>query len=290
MRRQARHRRRRVQYRHQLPRRPRRRLLLRRRLRRRRPRPPRLRRPPRRLRPLQLRLPSLLLNRRRLQQLRHRQLPRPFLRLRLLLRSRQFQRRDSAARISAQPNPPLQPDPIPTPPRARQRDCREQVVVQVHLLLHSAPSLCWPRLQSRSVECSHAGSIDKLSVKRRSPSGERLFSFPGRQYMALRFALLTVSDRVSRGVLDDAGGDALEELVIGKGWKVVARQVVPDESAQISEQLATWADTNVSDIVFTTGGTGLSPRDVTPEATAAVADRFVPGIPEAIRSQSMATT
>jgi len=108
--------------------------------------------------------------------------------------------------------------------------------------------------------------------------------------MALRFALLTVSDRVSRGVLDDAGGDALEELVIGKGWKVVARQVVPDESAQISEQLATWADTNVSDIVFTTGGTGLSPRDVTPEATAAVADRFVPGIPEAIRSQSMATT
>jgi len=100
-------------------------------------------------------------------------------------------------------------------------------------------------------------------------------------------AVLTVSDRVSRGEADDKSGDALEELLRGDGYDV-ERRVVPDEADEIAaaiEELAAAAD-----VVLTTGGTGLAPRDVTPEATRTVLQREAPGIAEALRADSIAKT
>jgi molybdenum cofactor biosynthesis protein B len=100
-------------------------------------------------------------------------------------------------------------------------------------------------------------------------------------------AVLTVSDRVSRGEADDASGDLLEELLSADGYDV-ERRVVPDEADEIAaaiEELAASAD-----VVLTTGGTGLAPRDVTPEATRTVLQREAPGIAEALRADSIAKT
>ncbi len=100
-------------------------------------------------------------------------------------------------------------------------------------------------------------------------------------------AVLTVSDRVSRGEADDTSGDLLAELLAADGYRV-ERRVVADEAAQIAvtiEELAAAAE-----IVLTTGGTGLAPRDVTPEATRAVLQREAPGIAEALRADSIAKT
>jgi molybdenum cofactor synthesis domain-containing protein len=104
----------------------------------------------------------------------------------------------------------------------------------------------------------------------------------------LRVAVLTVSDRVAGGSRGDEGGDALGELVEAAGGAVVARRVVPDEREEISGALRAMA--GGADVVLTTGGTGLGPRDVTPEATSAVLDREAPGIAEALRQSSLAIT
>jgi molybdopterin adenylyltransferase len=103
----------------------------------------------------------------------------------------------------------------------------------------------------------------------------------------MKAAVLTVSDRVSRGAAEDVSGDALAELLAGDGYEV-ARRVVPDEHSLIAaaiEELAAAAS-----LVLTTGGTGLAPRDVTPEATRAVLWREAPGIAEALRADSIART
>ena len=103
----------------------------------------------------------------------------------------------------------------------------------------------------------------------------------------MKAAVLTVSDRVSRGEAEDASGDLLEELLRGDGHDV-ERTVVPDEPDAIAaaiEELAASAS-----LVLTTGGTGLAPRDVTPEATRTVLQREAPGIAEALRADSIART
>ncbi len=104
----------------------------------------------------------------------------------------------------------------------------------------------------------------------------------------LRVAVLTVSDRVAEGGREDAGGDALRELLERAGAAVVAREVVPDELAAIVTALRSLS--GQADVVLTTGGTGLGPRDVTPEATREVLDREAPGITEALRHASLAIT
>lgn len=104
----------------------------------------------------------------------------------------------------------------------------------------------------------------------------------------LRVAVLTVSDRVAQGSRGDAGGDALRELLLAAGATVVARGVVADEWAAIVAALQSMA--GQADVVLTTGGTGLGPRDVTPEATREVMDREAPGIAEALRHASLAVT
>jgi molybdenum cofactor synthesis domain-containing protein len=99
--------------------------------------------------------------------------------------------------------------------------------------------------------------------------------------------VLTVSDGVARGERDDRSGDLLTELLRADGYEVL-RQVVPDERGAIEEAIAELATT--SRLVLTTGGTGLGPRDVTPEATASVLDREAPGIAETIRADSVQKT
>jgi molybdopterin adenylyltransferase len=103
----------------------------------------------------------------------------------------------------------------------------------------------------------------------------------------VRAAVLTVSDGVSAGTREDRSGDVLEELLAAEGYEVV-RRVVPDERDAIADAIAELAVG--SRLVLTTGGTGLGPRDVTPEATIAVLERAAPGIAEAIRAASIAKT
>jgi molybdopterin adenylyltransferase len=103
----------------------------------------------------------------------------------------------------------------------------------------------------------------------------------------VRAAVLTVSDRVSRSEAVDASGDLLAELLAADG-RAVARRVVADEAAQIAAAIEDLAG-NAS-LVLTTGGTGLAPRDVTPEATRTVLQREAPGIAEALRADSIAKT
>ena len=106
--------------------------------------------------------------------------------------------------------------------------------------------------------------------------------------MALRFGILTVSDRSSRGERADASGPALAEAVQAHGWSVAVQDIVPDELDKLRQVLSSWADTRELDIILTTGGTGFAPRDVTPEATKAILDREAPGLAEAMRSASAA--
>jgi len=103
----------------------------------------------------------------------------------------------------------------------------------------------------------------------------------------VKAAVLTVSDGVDMGTREDKSGDALEELLTVEGFEVV-RRVVPDERAAIAEAIEELARENR--VVLTTGGTGVGPRDVTPEATASVLERSAPGIAEAIRADSIAKT
>lgn len=103
----------------------------------------------------------------------------------------------------------------------------------------------------------------------------------------MRTAVLTISDGVSQGTREDKSGDVLEELLAGEGYEV-ERRVVPDERDAIADAISQLAAG--SGLVLTTGGTGLGPRDVTPEATMNVLDRAAPGIAEAIRADSIAKT
>lgn len=112
----------------------------------------------------------------------------------------------------------------------------------------------------------------------------------GSNNVIVNVAILTVSDRSARGERLDTGGPALEQTIRECGWEVVHSSIVPDNIEAISEQLSTWADEGGIDLILTTGGTGFSPRDLTPEATSAVIDRNAPGLAEAMRQASLQVT
>ena len=106
----------------------------------------------------------------------------------------------------------------------------------------------------------------------------------------LRIGILIASDRSSRGVRPDLCGPALEEVVLAQGWTVARKDIQPDDLTVLRETLSAWADRGDLDIILTSGGTGFSPRDVTPEATRAVIHRDAPGLAEAMRAASLAVT
>jgi len=108
--------------------------------------------------------------------------------------------------------------------------------------------------------------------------------------MTYSAAVLTISDQGFRGLRTDTSGPALCELLQSDGWDVVHTAILPDEESEIRSALLYCADTLHIHLVVTTGGTGFSPRDVTPEATKAILERETPGIPEAMRAESMRIT
>jgi molybdopterin adenylyltransferase len=101
--------------------------------------------------------------------------------------------------------------------------------------------------------------------------------------MTIRVAILTISDAGSRGERADTSGDAVAAWAQERGYTVAARDLVPDETGRIAATLAGWADQDRADLILTTGGTGLTDRDVTPEATRSVLDKEAPGVSEALR-------
>ena len=103
-------------------------------------------------------------------------------------------------------------------------------------------------------------------------------------------AILTASDKGSRGEREDLSGPAIQEMIEPEGYTVTEYKIVPDDQETLETEMKRIADEGLADILFTTGGTGFSMRDVTPEATIAVSDRLVPGIPEAMRAYSMTIT
>ncbi len=107
--------------------------------------------------------------------------------------------------------------------------------------------------------------------------------------MTIRVGILTISDAGARGERIDTSGDAAESWALARGYAVSARTLVPDESDLIAATLCEWCDDDSADLVLTTGGTGLGPRDVTPEATRSVVERDAPGIAERIRLLSLTT-
>ena len=106
----------------------------------------------------------------------------------------------------------------------------------------------------------------------------------------IKFGILTISDKGSRGQRQDKSGDVIREAVSPLESAVTKYEIVPDESNVIAGKLAGWADGGEVDVILTTGGTGLSRRDVTPEATLSVIDREAPGFAEAMRIKSLEKT
>jgi len=102
-------------------------------------------------------------------------------------------------------------------------------------------------------------------------------------------AILTASDKGSRGEREDVSGQVIREMLAPVGATVVDYAIVPDEARTIASRLVEWAEKGV-DLIVTTGGTGLGPRDVTPEATQSVIERVVPGLAEAMRAYGMKKT
>ena len=106
----------------------------------------------------------------------------------------------------------------------------------------------------------------------------------------MKAAILTLSDRCSTGEREDGSGPALKAWLEEHGVTVSRTEVIPDEGKLISEKLAEWADSGSFDLILTTGGTGVSPRDVTPEATERVLERLLPGFGEVMRMESLKKT
>jgi molybdenum cofactor synthesis domain-containing protein len=103
-------------------------------------------------------------------------------------------------------------------------------------------------------------------------------------------AILTISDSAASGTRADLSGPMLREHVEKLGWCVTSTQVIPDDQSLIAKQLAEWADCATANVILTTGGTGVAPRDVTPEATRSILDREMPGPAELMRTRGLEQT
>lgn len=108
--------------------------------------------------------------------------------------------------------------------------------------------------------------------------------------MKIRTGILTMSDKGSRGEREDISGAEIRRMIEGLPAEVEAYEVIPDETEVIKKKLVEYSDIKKLDIVLTTGGTGVTPRDVTPEATRAVIERELPGMSEAMRAESLKKT
>lgn len=106
----------------------------------------------------------------------------------------------------------------------------------------------------------------------------------------MKAGILTLSDKGARGERTDLSGPALSDWLRPKGVETARYEMIPDDEGRIAEKLSEWADSGDLDIILTTGGTGVSPRDVTPEATMKILDKLIPGLGELMRFKSLAKT
>jgi molybdenum cofactor synthesis domain-containing protein len=106
----------------------------------------------------------------------------------------------------------------------------------------------------------------------------------------IKVAILTISDSAASGQREDISGPALRERCEAIGWQVVATEKIPDDAVLIAAQLQDWADEDVASLILTTGGTGVSPRDNTPEATRYILEREAPGLAELMRAKGLEQT
>jgi molybdenum cofactor synthesis domain-containing protein len=106
----------------------------------------------------------------------------------------------------------------------------------------------------------------------------------------IQVGILTISDRSFRKERQDAAGPMLEKIVQSRGWQIAVQGILPDEESMIHDTLTEWVQSSKVDIILTTGGTGFSPRDVTPEATRRVIEREAPGLAEVMRAESLKAT
>ena len=106
----------------------------------------------------------------------------------------------------------------------------------------------------------------------------------------MKVFVITASDSGVKGERDDRSGPLIEELCRAEGYEISGYALLPDDRTMLADKMRQVADDHLADLILTTGGTGFSPRDITPEATMDVTDRIVPGIPEAIRANSMQYT
>jgi molybdenum cofactor synthesis domain-containing protein len=108
--------------------------------------------------------------------------------------------------------------------------------------------------------------------------------------MPLRAKILVLSDATAAGRREDRSGPAVRNLLESRGWVVKALEVLPDDADRIQATLVAWTEGGDCDAIFTTGGTGLGPRDVTPEATQAVVEKQIPGLAELMRAEGVKKT
>lgn len=108
--------------------------------------------------------------------------------------------------------------------------------------------------------------------------------------MGFKAVIITVSDRGSRGERKDGSGPEIAGILRAMGMDIIVQRIIPDEKELIRQALIEWSDGEKADLIVTTGGTGVSPRDVTPDATREVIEREIPGMAEAMRRQSMLVT
>lgn len=106
----------------------------------------------------------------------------------------------------------------------------------------------------------------------------------------LRAKILVLSDLATKGEREDRSGPAVQETLESHGWHVTALEVLPDEFGQIRDRLMTWTDSEDCDAIFTSGGTGIGPRDVTPEATRSIIETEVVGLSELMRAEGTKST
>jgi molybdopterin adenylyltransferase len=127
-------------------------------------------------------------------------------------------------------------------------------------------------------------------VSRQQRYREDVFSTTGGNAVVIRTAIITLSDKGSIGERKDESGIVIREMIASIGASDVHYEILPDNQSRIEETLARLADSGAIDLIITTGGTGVAPRDVTPEATLAVIDRELPGMAEAMRAESLKKT
>ena len=149
---------------------------------------------------------------------------------------------------------------------------------------------CVIKAADRRMHHAAGGRVCPGNFRRRDPCGRRSDPAAPAGESALRAAVITLSDKGSRGEREDKSGPLIVKMLAAAGYKVEETLLLPDEAAALKAQLIRLADGRQVNLILTTGGTGFSPRDITPEATLAVADRNAPGIAEAMRYHSLSIT